>query len=220
MIYDFHSHTTLSDGSLSPLELIRRAHVSGYGAIALTDHTGPGELANILEQVTHDCALARQHWDIKALPGVELTHLPPEAIAETASLAKELGAQLVVAHGETLVEPVPPGTNRAAIEAPHVDILAHPGLLSIDEIKMAADNSTYLEISARRGHCLGNGHLVQLAFVSGARLLVNSDAHDPEDLLTEDFSRRVAIGAGLNESELDQVLRKNPIALLQSLGAQ
>ena len=35
----------------------------------------------------------------------------------------------VVVHGETLVEPVEPGTNRAAVSCPEVDILAHPGCL-------------------------------------------------------------------------------------------
>ncbi|HLE81453.1 MAG TPA: PHP domain-containing protein, partial [Dehalococcoidia bacterium] len=32
-MYDFHTHTFLSDGVLSPIELIRRAHVKGYRVI-------------------------------------------------------------------------------------------------------------------------------------------------------------------------------------------
>ena len=37
-MYDFHTHTFLSDGVLSPIELIRRALVRGYKAMAITDH--------------------------------------------------------------------------------------------------------------------------------------------------------------------------------------
>ena len=43
-----------------------------------------------------------------------------------------LGARIIVVHGETIVEPVRPGTNRKALES-DVDILAHPGLITEDE---------------------------------------------------------------------------------------
>ena len=36
--YDLHSHTTLSDGTLSPEALVRRAHEKGVHVLALTDH--------------------------------------------------------------------------------------------------------------------------------------------------------------------------------------
>ena len=38
-----------------------------------------------------------------------------EVITEASS--RELGAKIVVVHGETVAEPVEPGNNRAAIEA-------------------------------------------------------------------------------------------------------
>src|SRR4030042_3453583 len=106
MLYDFHTHTFHSDGVLSPIELIHRASVSGYAAIAIADHVGLGSLARVIKEVSDDCALARAYWDIRAIPGVELTHLPPEAISELAQKAKELGAWLVVVHGETPKDPV------------------------------------------------------------------------------------------------------------------
>jgi histidinol phosphatase-like PHP family hydrolase len=67
------------------------------------------------------------------IPGVELTHVAPRRIAPLAQRAKELGAGLVLVHGETISEPVRPGTNRAAVECPAVDILAHPGLITLEE---------------------------------------------------------------------------------------
>lgn len=217
MLCDFHTHSTLSDGSLSPMELIHRAIKQGYRAIAITDHMGMAGLESYLSIVINECALAERYWDILAIPGVELTHLPPAAIAEAARTARELGARIVVVHGETIVEPVPSGTNIAALRCPDVDILAHPGLLSPEEARLAADNGTFLEISARKGHCLGNGRVAKLARVAGARLIVDSDAHDPGDLLTEAFSLSVALGAGLERHEVQADLTANTLALLERL---
>ena len=214
MLYDFHTHTFLSDGSLSPIELIRRASVLGYHAIALTDHVGLGSLDRVLKEIIEDCRLARQHWDILALPGVEITHVPPEAIDSIAKQAKELGAWIVVVHGETVTEPVPKGTNLAAIESSHVDLLAHPGLLTLEEARLASQKGTFIEISGRPGHAFGNGHVVKVAREAKAQLLLNSDAHDPHDLLSKDLALAIAHGAGLNTDEVEQILLNNPTAFL------
>ncbi len=217
MVYDFHTHTSLSDGALSPMELIRRAVVNNYQAIALTDHASLGELSRIIPEVAEVCALARSYWDILAIPGIELTHLPPQAIAETAKRAKELGACIVVVHGETIIEPVEKGTNLAALHSPHVDILAHPGLLSLEDAQIAAANGIFLEISARKGHCLTNGHIASLAQQAGAKLLLNSDAHSEQDLLTTPLADAIIHGAGLDDITCHHVLNINPQALIKSL---
>ena len=139
MVYDFHTHTSLSDGDLSPIEMIRRAVVNGYSTIGLTDHAAVGDMQRIIPEIIQVCAMARDYWKILAIPGIELTHVPAQAIAETAKKAKELGAWIVVVHGETIVEPVEKGTNLAALNSPHVDILAHPGLLTSEEARLAAE---------------------------------------------------------------------------------
>jgi len=218
MVYDFHTHTLLSDGELSPIELIRRALINDYQAIALTDHASIGELPRIIKETTEACALARSHWNILAITGIELTHVPANAIAEAAREAKEIGAQIVVVHGETIVEPVEKGTNLAALNSPHVDILAHPGLLTLEEARLAAANGIFLEISARKGHCLTNGHVASLAQKVGALLLVNSDAHGIHDLLNNSFADAVAHGAGLDNAVCQQVLYLNPQTLVKKLG--
>lgn len=217
MVYDFHTHTSLSDGALSPIELIRRAQARDYKAIALTDHAGVGYLERVIKEVAAECALARAHWDILAIPGIELTHVPVPAIADAAKRAKELGAWLVVVHGESIIEPVEKGTNTAALHCPYVDILAHPGLITIEEAELAAGTGVFLEISARKGHSLTNGHIFQTARISGAKLLLNSDAHDETDLLSPLLARQIARGAGLSEEEIDDILVKNPRALLTRL---
>lgn len=216
-IYDFHTHTCLSDGTLSPLELIRRAAETGYRGIAVTDHVGPGSLERVIREIVEDCAMARRDWDIVAIPGVELTHVPAHAIGGVAKQAKELGAQIVVVHGETIAEPVEKGTNLAAVKSPDVDILAHPGLLAPDEAKLAAANGVYVEISARKGHCLTNGHVAQLALATGIKLILNSDAHDSPDLLTPAFATAVLRGSGLGENEAQRTTSVNSEALIKGL---
>ncbi len=217
MVYDFHTHTSLSDGDLSPMELIRRAVVNNYQAVALTDHASLGELGRIIPEVAEICALARSHCDILAIPGIELTHVPPQAIAETAKRAKELGACIVVVHGETITEPVEKGTNLAALHSSHVDILAHPGLLSLEEAQLAAHNGIFLEISARKGHCLTNGLVAFLAQQTGAQLLLNSDAHSEQDLLTASLADAIIRGTGLSDITPHHILNLNPQALIKKL---
>lgn len=217
MLYDFHTHTILSDGVLSPVELVRRAKVQGYGAIGLTDHVAAGYLARLVAETRADCALVGAPWRIEAFAGVELTHVPAEAIAGVARKAKEQGAALVVVHGETIVEPVERGTNLAAVRCPHVDVLAHPGLLTLEEARLAAANGVFLEISARKGHSLTNGHVVKMARLASARLVLNSDAHSEDDLLTPELAQNIALGAGLELDEIQQVLDVNPRLLIERI---
>ena len=219
-LYDFHTHSFFSDGALLPMELIRRAHVNGYSAMAITDHASASNIEELVEKVTRDCDLAWEQWGFCVLPGVELTHCPPRSIAGLAARAKAAGAKIVVIHGETLVEPVPPGTNRASVECPDVDVLGHPGLLTEEEAALAARNEVFLEITSRRGHCLGNGNTVVLGRAAGASFLVNSDTHSPGDLHTEAFARAVALGAGLTSEEADTALFGSPELLLARVGAE
>lgn len=214
MLFDFHTHTFLSDGVLLPIELIRRALANGCTAIALTDHVSASNYEAVIDALVADCRLAEQYWPIRAIAGVELTHLPPEAIADMAARVRARGAELVVVHGETPAEPVAPGTNRAAVLCPQVDILAHPGPIDREIAELAAGNGVFLELSAHVGHCLGNGSVARAAREAGALLLVDSDAHDPDEVLTEEFARKVAAGAGLTEQECRQALVENPARLL------
>jgi putative hydrolase len=218
MVYDFHTHTFFSEGSLSPLELIYNATINNYKAIGITDHAGIGSLERLIAEVTKDCALAQAHWHIIAITGIELTLVPAAAIAETAKQAKELGAQLVVVHGENALDPIEPGTNLAAVNSPHVDILAHPGLLTLEEAKIAAANGIFIEITARKAYSARNGHIAQIARLAGTKLLINSDAHEKEELLTPALARTIAAGAGLDDHEIETALEANPRSLLQKLG--
>jgi len=125
---------------------------------------------------------------------------------------------VVVAHGETLVEPVHPGTNRAAIEA-GVDILAHPGLLSGDEAELAARNGVHLEITSRKGHSLSNGHVAKLALETGAKLVIDTDTHEPGDLITDEQSQKILLGAGLDRDAILIILQNSKNLAAKALAA-
>ena len=213
---DLHTHSIFSDGELLPSELVRRAAVLGYRAIAITDHGDFTNFELIIPRLKKAVASLRKHG-IEVLAGIELTHLPPELMAEAVVEARRLGAQIVVCHGETLVEPVPPGTNRAAIEA-GVDILAHPGLITEEEVRLAAQKGVALELTTRRGHSLSNGHVARLALQCGAQLVIDTDSHSPGDLTPWAQAERIARGAGLDEAQV-AAARANSERLLKRLTA-
>ncbi len=205
---DFHTHTTLTDGEMIPIELVRRMSVLGYESVAITDHADSTNLQFLIESVMRLKELGRA-FGIEVLAGVELTHIPPAFIPSVARDARKLGAEMVVVHGETTVEPVAPGTNFAACTCDDVDILAHPGLITIEDAVAAREHNVALEITSRGGHNRTNGHVAAVAREQGCLLVVDSDAHGPGDLLDKRAKFAVAMGAGLKKDECARLLALN-----------
>lgn len=200
------------------MELLRRCHAADYAAVAITDHASPANLDSLIAAGKLDCRVAEEEWGLVAIAGVEITHVPPAQIDRVARQAAEAGAGFICVHGETIVEPVEAGTNRAALESQYVHALMHPGLVSPELAQVAREGGKFIELSARRGHSLTNGHVASVCREAGVRMFVNSDAHEPGDLLTEALARRVARGAGLNADETETALIDNPLELLRLLG--
>ncbi len=217
-MYDFHTHSLLSDGELLPSELMRRAVVHGYEAVAITDHVDFTTLEHVLSSLANLELRDAATREIEVLRGVEITHVFPEKLEKLVHKARALGAELIVVHGETIAEPVESGTNRCAVSIPEVDILAHPGLISEDEAERAKENGLYLEITSRKGHSLTNGHVAKVARRVGAKLLLNSDLHAPDDFLTAEVGARILAGAGLDPAEVRTVLGEYPLELLRRVG--
>ncbi len=215
---DLHTHSFLSDGVLSPAELISRAADIGCRGLAISDHADDATMDFIVRSLRRLADAAGDVLPLKFLVGIEITHVPPARIAPLARRAKELGADVVLVHGQTLVEPVPEGTNRAAIEA-GVDILAHPGLITPDEARMAATQGVLLEITSRKGHCLTNGHVAKTGRDAGARFVISSDAHEPRDLLSRVFAETVALGAGLSPDEVGAAFSNAEVILERERGS-
>ncbi|MCU0595430.1 MAG: histidinol phosphate phosphatase domain-containing protein [Desulfobacterota bacterium] len=209
---DLHTHSLFSDGALIPSELIRRLEAMGYQAAAITDHVDSSNLDHVVPRIVRVAEELNHSQTVKVIPGVELTHVPPVFIPSLVRRARDLGARLVVIHGETIVEPVAQGTNRVGIEA-GADIIAHPGLIRPEEVTLAASKGVFLEISARKGHSLTNGHVAKLAQEAGARLVLNSDGHAPGDYMTEAFARKVTQGAGLAPDSLQHLLSNSRLLL-------
>ena len=204
MMIDLHTHCLFSDGALVPSEHLRRVEVLEYSAIAITDHADSSNIDFIIPRIVKVANDLNKYSKTRLIPGIELTHVPIELFAELTSRARELGAQVVVAHGETVVEPVRPGTNRAALEA-GVDVLSHPGFISQEDAELAAQKGTFLEITGRKGHSLTNGHVAKMALATGARMAVNADAHGPGDFLTAQMAETVARGAGLSADDYAKI---------------
>ena len=213
-MFDLHTHSIFSDGELIPSELVRRAVFNGYEAVAITDHVDFTNMEYVLHGLKKLELQNSRRDDIEVIIGVEITHVPAVKIEKAVKMARDLGAELVVVHGETLVEPVESGTNRAAVSNPSVDILAHPGLISETEVELAKENDVYLELTSRQGHCMANGHVARVCGDLNAKMLLNSDLHAPEDFLKEEFAQKILAGAGLNPESAASVLRVYPRELV------
>ena len=205
---DLHTHSIFSDGELVPAELAQRAYAAGYDVLAITDHVDHSNIDFIISRIIKVCDRIAEEGKIKVIPGVEITHVAPTQIAELAEEARRLGAKIVVVHGETIVEPVPAGTNLAALKS-SIDILAHPGLLTEEEVCLARDRGIYLEITTRRGHGFTNGHVAQMARKFKAKLILNNDAHSPDDFVSSERAKKIALGAGLNDDEISAMFENS-----------
>lgn len=63
--YDLHTHSTASDGTLKPTDLVDRAHRDGVQVLALTDHDNTAGLA--------EAESAARQYGMELIPGVELS---------------------------------------------------------------------------------------------------------------------------------------------------
>jgi histidinol phosphatase-like PHP family hydrolase len=214
---DLHTHSIFSDGELIPAELARRAFAMGYGAIAITDHMDQSNIDLIIPRIVKAVTALKNHVSIEIIPGAEITHVPPSLIPDMVKEARKLGAKIVVVHGESIVEPVAEGTNRAAIEA-GADILAHPGLITNDDLLFAKEKGITLEITARKGHSLSNGHVAKWALNLGIPLILNTDAHSPSDLITKYFARQILLSAGIEDKAIDSIFQHAEKLVKKALG--
>ena len=205
-MYNLHCHSLLSDGVLLPSEVAVRYQAAGYKVIAITDHV---DYSNI-EATTQAILEFTRHWPksakIKVLPGIELTHIPPEQFKPLVKFARDKGIKIIIGHGQTLVEPVIKGTNRAALES-GIDILAHPGLISDDDVKLAQEKGIFLEITSRKGHKETNAYVLEKALKFGTKLALNTDSHQPEDIISADELKKFALNLGLSEKEIGKIYK-------------
>lgn len=203
-MYDLHIHSLLSDGALLPSEICRRYEEKGYQIIAITDHSDYSNIKNNVSSIVEFCRRWPKKSRIKVLPGVELTHLPLEQFPPLVKYCRKQGIKIIVGHGESPVEPVEAGTNRQAVLS-GIDILAHPGNISQEEAGLAKERGVFLELTTRKGHSRGNKYAVEMFKNTGVGLLINNDAHTPEDILKPEELKDIAISCGLNRDEISRI---------------
>ncbi len=196
---DLHVHSVFSDGELIPSEIVRRCAQIGYEGVAITDHADFSNIPLILRSL-EKLKDVRDDYEIPLLIGVEITHVPPKLIGRAVEMAWKEGAEIVIVHGETIVEPVMEGTNYYAVQE-EIDILAHPGLIDLKTAELAKENGVYLEITTRKGHCLTNGHVVKVGTYVGCKFVLNNDAHSPSDFVSVELAERILKGAGIEDTE-------------------
>ena len=214
-LYDLHTHTILSDGEMLPSELVRRMAVLGYTTVAITDHVDTSNAVSVVKTLL-DVQESARLFGVRLLCGVEITHVPPSQIA----LVARAGPR-----GRGGDRPRPrgndgragcTGTNHAACTCSDVNVLAHPGLITHEDARLAHDNGIALEITSRGGHNRTNGHVARIARETSCQLVVDSDAHAPHDLLDRSSKQCVAEGAGLTAAETAGIMSLNIDHFLRS----
>jgi DNA polymerase (family 10) len=130
---DFHTHTDWSDGQATLEEMAAAAEALGYEYLVVTDHSAGLGIANGLaadrlrDQAARIRALNRTRKRTRLLAGVEVNIKADGRLALPDEVLAELDVVVAAVHS-SLNQNEQKMTRRiaAALENPHVDILAHP----------------------------------------------------------------------------------------------
>ena len=216
LMIDLHVHIAVSSIPRTPGlpvgEALRFAALNGYRAVGLILRSSELDMPPLMP-LAKDIKRLSLHANIEAVLGVELVHIPPALLPEAVDNAREAGAGLVLAHGETLLENVEEGTNFAAIMA-GVDILAHPGLIDEQAAVCAAERGVALELSCAPRHAFANAHIIRMAEQFGCVLVPGSSAAAHGEILPPRLRDRLYRGAGLT-GEAAILLQHNARKILQ-----
>ena len=201
---DLHIHSDWSDGKTSLVDIVEAARARGYQYIAITDHSiGLGIARGLNEERIHRQIQEIQEmnqklFDIQIFTGLEVDikangtlDIPDEILANLDIVVASVHSSMNQSEEQMTRRII------AAIENPHVDIIAHPTCrllgerepvaVNIEEIFRAAlKNNTALEINAMPSRLdLKDTHIYQ-AREMGVKLVINTDAHNADHL---DFMR-------------------------------
>ncbi len=192
---DLHLHTRLTDGSSTIAEMVRAAAERGYAYMAITDHsqalgiTGGLQEFELRDERVQLLALQPDYPDMQLLFGVEVDiHVDERLDCGDDFLAS---CDIVVASiHSALQKPAAVQTSRliAAINNPHVDVIAHPtgrllGKRPGYEIDLAAvldacaRTGTAIEVSGQPERLDIDADAIRAAVSRGVLLVLNTDAH-------------------------------------------
>jgi DNA polymerase (family X) len=193
---DLHTHTRLSDGSSSVVEMLEAGAAAGYSYMAITDHS---QALGVAGGMTED-ELREEHAGIRELQdqfpkmrllcGVEVDIHVDERLDCSDELLASCDVVVASIHS-ALQKPLEVQTARllAAIENPHVDIIAHPtgrlvGKRPGYEIDLAAvldacaRTRTAIEVSGQPERLDLDADSIRAAIERGVMLALDTDAHE------------------------------------------
>ncbi|ELZ03743.1 DNA polymerase/3'-5' exonuclease PolX [Natrialba aegyptia] len=198
---DFHSHTEWSDGNNTIEEMVEAADGRGYDYFGLADHAeGPGIVGGmglsdteILEQVEQIREVDAAS-DIAVFAGIEANVDADGEIGLSTEAIDALDVIVASTHS-ALDQDTERATNRLvrAVENPAVDVLGHPSGRLLNERsgldfdatalgEAAAEHDTALEVNSNPRRLDLWGSAVQAAIDAGAKIAINTDAHQPSTL--------------------------------------
>ena len=166
-LYDLHTHTILSDGEMLPIDLIQQGWQS--------PGTRPSRSPIMSIRPTRNRSL--RPWPLcgnRAGLFGGATALRRRDYARAAGTDRRTRTRGQKTQGRISWLSTArhqsnrsPGTNHAACTCRDVNVLAHPGLITNEEARLAATNGIALEITSRGGHNRTNGHVARIARETG-----------------------------------------------------
>jgi 3',5'-nucleoside bisphosphate phosphatase len=145
---DLHIHSTASDGTLSPVEILRLAEKLGLGAISITDHDTLKGSRDLLE--------ASGSSDIRVLTGIEISTIPP-------ALYSVAGSFHILGYGIRLNDPA---LNQTLKVLQHARENRNPFIIS--RLNAMGLDITLEEVIQASGEAqIGRPHIAQLLIKKG-----------------------------------------------------
>jgi len=197
---DLHMHTDATDGKSTLREMVEACAARGYGYLAITDHTqalrmtGGMDRKGYLKQRRLIEAVRREFPGITILQGAEVDILADGRLDLDEDTLAELDVVIAAVHSKFgMTEAAMTERVLSALAHPRVNVLAHPtGRLlgerepyAIDMAKIvraARERRVLLEINAQPERLDLSDTLVRMARDSGARLVIDTDAHRASEL--------------------------------------
>lgn len=217
---DLHIHSDWSDGRASIMDMAQAAHALGYEYIALCDHSPSVGIAGglspeRLEEKIRAIEAANESLEgITVLSGTEVDIKSDGHLDYPDSLLARCDVVVASLHmGGGQSERAITGRLISAIENENVDIIGHPTGRIIGQrepydldlpsvFEAAARTGTALEINSYPGRLDLSDINARAAVKAGAKLAINSDAHDAGQLSTMKYGINVARRAWLERSDV------------------
>ena len=196
---DLQMHTTASDGHASIEEMAGAAKQLGYQYILITDHSKAVTVANGLdekravEHIRRIHAARKKVKDIEIWAGSEVDILGDGKLDYPDELLKQFDIVLASVHSR-MTMPAEEMTTRLlrALENPYVRILGHPTgrqilrrdpfLFDLEKVVAAAKRlGVILELNGNPERLDLCDRHVKLARDRGMKIIISTDAHDPQD---------------------------------------